>query len=92
MDGLNPWRPAALPRLGERFNLRRGAPTRPHSIKSRWRASSDHVGRATPEVLADIDRLRDDEAVRGHEKRRRLLEYVRRHPEELRSAPTRQMP
>lgn len=58
-----------------------GLPT----IKSRWRGIYDRVGRVAPEVLPEI---KADGGVpvafRKQEKRRQLLEYVRRHLEELR--------
>jgi hypothetical protein len=53
------------------------------TIKNRWRAIYDRLGRIAPELFAEID-CSFNAAVRGQEKRRRLLEYVRRHPEELR--------
>ena len=49
------------------------------TIKNRWRALYDRLGRIAPDLLDSAS-----EAVRGPEKRRRLLEYLRRHPEELR--------
>jgi hypothetical protein len=58
--------------------LRLALPT----IKSRWRAIYDRVARVAPELLGSTHNT----ASRGQEKRRHLLEYVRRHPEELRGA------
>lgn len=55
------------------------------TIKSRWRGIYDRVGRIVPELLASAHTT----SSRGQEKRRHLLEYVRRHPEELRGALTR---
>jgi len=59
--------------------LRLALPT----IKNRWRAVYDRLGRIAPELVAETD-CSSNRAVRGQEKRRRLLDYVRRHPEELR--------
>jgi hypothetical protein len=53
------------------------------TVKNRWRALYDRLGRVAPELVVDVDSS-SEMAVRGQEKRRRLLEYVRRHPEELR--------
>ena len=63
--------------LAERLQL--ALPT----IKNRWRALYDRLGQIAPELVAEID-CSSNPAVRGQEKRRRLLDYVRRHPEELR--------
>jgi hypothetical protein len=51
------------------------------TIKNRWRALYDRLGLIAPELVVEID---CSSGVRGQEKRRRLIEYVRRHPEELR--------
>jgi hypothetical protein len=53
------------------------------TIKSRWRGIYDHVGQLAPEILSDSPPGRTGAASRGLEKRRRLLEYIRRHAEEL---------
>ena len=52
------------------------------TIKNRWRALYDRLGRIAPDLVVETDI--SNQAVRGQEKRRRLLEYLRRHPEELR--------
>lgn len=52
------------------------------TVKARWRAIYDRVEDAAPELLPVQDA--GDRTNRGHEKRRHLLEYLRRHPEELR--------
>ena len=62
--------------LAERLQL--ALPT----IKNRWRALYDRLGQIAPELVAEIN-VSSNPAVRGQEKRRRLLDYVRRHPEEL---------
>jgi hypothetical protein len=54
------------------------------TIKNRWRALYDRLGHIAPELVDEIG-CSSNQAVRGQEKRRRVLEYVRRHPEELRS-------
>ncbi|HEY7338902.1 MAG TPA: hypothetical protein VH639_28695 [Bryobacteraceae bacterium] len=53
------------------------------TIKNRWRALYDRLGQIAPELVQEIG-CASNQAVRGQEKRRRLLEYLRRHPEELR--------
>ena len=58
------------------------------TIKTRWRAIYQRVGRTAPDLLPARDGA-DRPAVRGPEKRRRVLEYVRRHAEELRPSPPR---
>jgi DNA-binding CsgD family transcriptional regulator len=58
------------------------------TVKSQWRAIYSRVESAAPHVLPD-DVLApaymagDARAIRGREKRRHLLDYLRRHPEEL---------
>jgi DNA-binding CsgD family transcriptional regulator len=53
------------------------------TVKSHWRSIYHRALRVDPDLLGD-DRTRASErGARGREKRRRLLEYVRRHPEEL---------
>jgi hypothetical protein len=55
------------------------------TIKSRWRAIYDRAGQLAPEILPDTGVPSPDTAgSRKQEKRRQLLEYLRRHPEELR--------
>jgi DNA-binding CsgD family transcriptional regulator len=61
--------------LARRFTL--ALPT----IKNRWRGLYDRLARIAPDLGIDLS---PSSEVRGQEKRRRLLEYVRRHPEELR--------
>lgn len=51
------------------------------TIKNRWRALYDRLGHIAPELVVGAAPSSD---VRGQEKRRRLIEYLRRHPEELR--------
>jgi len=53
------------------------------TIKNRWRALYERLALVAPGLAPQPDPS-FNEAVRGQEKRRRLLEYVRRHPEELR--------
>jgi hypothetical protein len=53
------------------------------TVKNRWRGLYDRLGRIAPELVIDMNSP-SNPSVRGQEKRRRLLEYVRRHPEELR--------
>jgi DNA-binding CsgD family transcriptional regulator len=63
-------------------SLRLAVPT----IKSRWRGIYDRVGAIAPELLPERVSVRASAQTRGREKRRWLLEYLRRHPEELRAA------
>lgn len=53
------------------------------TIKSRWRTIYDRLGDIVPELVVDVASP-SNVGTRGQEKRRRLLEYIRRHPEELR--------
>lgn len=54
------------------------------TVKSHWRSIYQRVLRVDPDLLGDArTRASERGATRGREKRRRLLEYVRRHPEEL---------
>jgi len=51
------------------------------TVKSRWRAIYDRVAALLPELVSHPEETR---GTRGKEKRRRVLEYLRQHPEELR--------
>lgn len=53
------------------------------AIKKRWAAVFHHVARIKPDLLAGIGD-NPDRSTRGPQKRHRLLEYLREHPEELR--------
>jgi hypothetical protein len=54
------------------------------TVKSHWRSIYDRVVRVDPELLSDVQRSEaEPRPTRGKEKRRQLLEYIRRHPEEL---------
>lgn len=52
------------------------------TVHKRWRAVSERAARVAPELFPD-DELRPEHG-RGHEKRRRLLNYLRTHLEEMR--------
>jgi hypothetical protein len=52
------------------------------TIKKRWAAVFHHIGLVKPDLLAGRDH--PDRFTRGPQKRHRLLEYLREHPEELR--------
>ena len=55
------------------------------TIKKRWVAAYDRVSGVMPGLLPEIDAENTHlERKRGHEKRRHLLIYLSRHPEELR--------
>ena len=58
------------------------------TVKGRWRSIYDRVGVSAPELAPATAATAE---TRGKEKRRKLLDYVRRHPEELRplARPTR---
>ena len=64
--------------LAERLDL--ALPT----IKSRWRTIYQKAGQTDHRVLGEMAAPGKGGQVRGPEKRRRLLAYLRRHPEELR--------
>lgn len=59
------------------------------TVKSHWRSIYDRVLRVDPTLLGDAQRSGTEprptrgRPTRGREKRRQLLEYIRRHPEEL---------
>jgi len=57
------------------------------TIKSRWRSIYDRVGRHGRDLLPAV-RGEAGQAARGREKRRRLMAYLQRHPEELRPGTT----
>ena len=54
------------------------------TIKSRWRKIYDRVAMVDPDLFPD---RQDANGRRGDEKRRRLMDYLRHHPQELRSWP-----
>lgn len=60
--------------LARKLNLSLGA------IKKRWLALFDRTGDRQPEMFAALGRT---DSKRGPQKRNRILEYVRNHPEEL---------
>ena len=53
------------------------------AVKMRWRFIYNRVGLVAPDLLPKPT-SQVSEFVRGQEKRRRIVEYVRNHPEELR--------
>ncbi len=56
-----------------------------HTVHKRWRAIYARAAETLPALLRERPRAAADaSAVRGAEKRRRLVEYTRNHPEELR--------
>lgn len=57
----------------------------PNTLKSAWRSIYDRIQRIDP-ALAGVEASAEG-ATRGREKRRRLLEYLRLHMEELRPVP-----
>lgn len=62
-------------------SLGRALPT----VKSLWRTIYNRVGMVDPALLGNRrDAERECQPTRGRERRRRILEYLRQHPEELR--------
>ena len=57
-----------------------------YTIKQMWASIYRRVSVSRSDVLSDYDALKPDTSERGKEKRRRLLAYIRQHPEELRPA------
>ncbi len=57
--------------------------TSPHTLKKLWRSIYERVEDRFPSLLADAATL-GAEGVRGPEKRRTLMRYLRQHPEEIR--------
>lgn len=56
----------------------------PHTVKRVWRNALDRAVRTLPGVMPEVD---GDRLVRGPERRRHLLDYLRLHMEELRPYP-----
>jgi len=54
-----------------------------HAVKMRWRMIYDRVAACLPDLVADSSRVDGEMRGRGREKKQRLLDYVRKHPEEL---------
>ena len=54
-----------------------------HAVKMRWRMVYDRVAACLLD-LADISGVDGETRGRGKEKKHRVLEYIRKHPEELR--------
>jgi hypothetical protein len=54
------------------------------TVKKRWASIYDRIASVDPELLLGTADMVSPQGRRGPEKRRRLLEYLRRHPEELR--------
>jgi len=53
------------------------------AVKKMWRSIYDRVGACLPKLLPH-SKTDLEPSERGHEKRRRLLAYLRDHPQELR--------
>lgn len=56
----------------------------PHTLKRCWRTIFDRALLAAPLIFGSLAEPRDTPGVRGQEKRRHLLQYLRDHPQELR--------
>jgi hypothetical protein len=55
-----------------------------HAVKMRWRMIYDRAAACLPDlVAADCSRVDGEAFGRGKQKKQRLLDYVRKHPEEL---------
>ena len=54
------------------------------AVKMTWRSIYHRVAVRLPDLIADSRRLENDVPRRGKEKKQRLLDYLRKHPEELR--------
>jgi len=54
-----------------------------HAVKMTWRMIYDRVAMCLPDLLSDSSRKDGEMRRRGKEKKQRLLDYVRKHPEEL---------
>ena len=55
-----------------------------HAVKMRWRMIYDRVAACLPDVVADSSCVDGEKRHRGREKKQHLLDYIRKHPEELR--------
>jgi hypothetical protein len=54
------------------------------TIKNTWRSIYDRAASRLPELFAEESSATTIISLRGKEKRRRILSYLRDHPEELR--------
>ena len=66
--------------IAERLNIS------PHTVNMRWRTIYNRID-AHPELAAAVlrpDEGRNGNGANGHHKRRRVVAFVRAHPEELR--------
>jgi hypothetical protein len=54
------------------------------TVKKMWLSIYGRVANCMPDLIPDSAQVRSETAERGKEKRRRVLAYVRAHPEELR--------
>jgi hypothetical protein len=56
----------------------------PSAVKSNWRTIYDRVAAHRPDLVPDRSRVDGQAHGRGKQKKQRLLDYLREHPEELR--------
>lgn len=61
----------------------------PWTVKKRWHEIYDRVAEVEPELLPPAIAEGPRAHSRGAERRRRLLNYLRQHPVELRPSPAR---
>jgi hypothetical protein len=54
------------------------------AVKKNWRMIYDRVARCFPDVVTDNSSMDRESQSRGKQKKQRLLDYLRKHPEELR--------
>jgi len=54
-----------------------------HAVKMRWRMIYDRASVCLPDLFDDSSPMDGERRGRGKEKKQRLLDYVRKHPEEL---------
>jgi DNA-binding CsgD family transcriptional regulator len=55
-----------------------------YAVKMRWRMIYDRAAACLPDLVTDGSRVDGEAHRRGKEKKQRLLDYVRKHPEEVR--------
>lgn len=55
-----------------------------HAVKMRWRMIYDRAAACLPDLVADNSCVDGETRHRGREKKQHFLDYIRRHPEELR--------
>jgi len=54
------------------------------AVKRNWRTIYDRAAACLPELVTEDEQLKAESPRRGKQKKQRLLDYLRKHPEELR--------